>query len=1079
MLRARHLPSNYVPLGAAYDDALQKSSGAGSDLYDILDKVPISNRRLEQHPHIDQSNKRKITYDAGKKTFIVTKNDYVDLALKQKKNALKQENALRNLNKKTVITDIHGYMQRVSKRKQNTGQESVSEHEGDNAIRMSQEHAVLRDSDSVDLRETLLLGNPKQGNYRQDFDQSSNSKGYNMATQDWQQNNYIEDYDECLSADCLHMNSQFTCNSESLLPGGYRSDYDQAQKPTRPLQILTQRLPTMAAFHKKLIDNRVLKNKSDKVAHHEIYRQSFEDLSSESYGQSADELNGSSFEDSQECSLGNKLAGLIFMCNDRVRTKCFLYKVFGMPFKKKSLLDHVKPGTKLFLFEYEARKLWGIYEAASFPGFELENEAFNESEVDFPLQVRFSIYKQFHPLPERQFKEAIKENYFSKSKFRFELDAEQVSKLTQLFCSRGLLNKHIIKGLPQSSVPSTVYAPRYHERRFTDNDYDKASIQERDLLRLIRSENSSGNNSPGLHEFSGSRSSNLQQNDYGLGNLSDLKSGDGRSSMPNACYTSIRGHVMKDLIKLKGEHVMENLSKSNNDWVDPKIDSNDRGAWNDHCCNKLDTWHLKEKSSCSCGRHLRDDILEEHGDALYSGLRGKGSSGGNSDTIPSFSMKGSIPLPSFSKKDSIPIEVRLQKRNGRFERLVQHATRHVDSSVAYESLNNSEKSHSLEKTSSIHAGPVNSHYTLQKPWKNEAEQLYDLKKQFEPGVSSHNDIESTISLSRCMLDNDYLDALRTRISPSVVSKCSMEVHPLCPSSCEFLQYQPSCKDGMDDTTAVKRNLSALVNEDEDYSSPMNLSALVKENEDYSAPRVVDNSGNIRVTVKNDTSRMDTLQNEEIQRIHKDDRVHLNQNLLGSVAKLKSQRFVTVSRVSKKGVNNISDSNSLSKAEVSKSIQQKKHPVWSRLSKQVSSTNSTKKLRSPNLKEMKHGDRNTSDKEDETDALVGVEIYSPDEHEDIEDTPKNDFIIDFKRRKNIQRSEEKAKTKMLTDELAQGTSIQEKDNTQNKCDIQKKRRRLIRPEFVCSDAKLAPTSINMVDKQQNTSLCIGEALEVKN
>ena len=39
--------------------------------------------------------------------------------------------------------------------------------------------------------------------------------------------------------------------------------------------------------------------------------------------------------------------------------------------------------------------------------------------------------------------------------------------------------------------------------------------------------------------------------------------------MPNACYTSIRGHVMKDLIKLKREHVMENLSKLNNDWVDP------------------------------------------------------------------------------------------------------------------------------------------------------------------------------------------------------------------------------------------------------------------------------------------------------------------------------------------------------------------------------------------------------------------------------------------------------------------------------------------------------------------------------
>ena len=52
------------------------------------------------------------------------------------------------------------------------------------------------------------------------------------------------------------------------------------------------------------------------------------------------------------------------MCNVRIRTNCFRYKVFGMPFSKKKLLDNVKLGTKLFLFEYEARKLWGIYEAA-------------------------------------------------------------------------------------------------------------------------------------------------------------------------------------------------------------------------------------------------------------------------------------------------------------------------------------------------------------------------------------------------------------------------------------------------------------------------------------------------------------------------------------------------------------------------------------------------------------------------------------------------------------------------------------------------------------------------------------------
>jgi hypothetical protein len=49
---------------------------------------------------------------------------------------------------------------------------------------------------------------------------------------------------------------------------------------------------------------------------------------------------------------------------------------------------------------------------------------------------------------------------------------------------------------------------------------------------------------------------------------------------------------------------------------------------------------------------------------------------------------------------------------------------------------------------------------------------------------------------------------------------------------------------MGDTSAVKRNVLALVN----------------VNVDYSSPRVIDNLGNIRVIVKNDTSQIHTLEN---------------------------------------------------------------------------------------------------------------------------------------------------------------------------------------------------------------------------
>eukprot|EP00249_Psilotum_nudum_P021022 c27939_g1_i1 orf=901-3516(-) len=130
------------------------------------------------------------------------------------------------------------------------------------------------------------------------------------------------------------------------------------------------------------------------------------------------------------------LAGLIFMCNNRIRKSCFRHGVFGMPLAKKDLVDQVIPTTKLFLFEFESRKLWGIYEATTYSGIDLERDAYRVSEVPFPAQVRFRVYKKCEPLQERDFSEAIKENYFRPTKFSFELTEDQVLKLIQLFCHR-------------------------------------------------------------------------------------------------------------------------------------------------------------------------------------------------------------------------------------------------------------------------------------------------------------------------------------------------------------------------------------------------------------------------------------------------------------------------------------------------------------------------------------------------------------------------------------------------------------------------------------------------------------------
>lgn len=86
------------------------------------------------------------------------------------------------------------------------------------------------------------------------------------------------------------------------------------------------------------------------------------------------------------------LAGLIVMCNDRMRRSFLKYGVFGVPVAKKPILDRVGASTKLFLFEFEARALWGIYEATSEASLDIEKDIYRGSHISFAAQVIFSLY---------------------------------------------------------------------------------------------------------------------------------------------------------------------------------------------------------------------------------------------------------------------------------------------------------------------------------------------------------------------------------------------------------------------------------------------------------------------------------------------------------------------------------------------------------------------------------------------------------------------------------------------------------------------------------------------------------------
>ncbi|KAJ0975503.1 hypothetical protein J5N97_017468 [Dioscorea zingiberensis] len=146
------------------------------------------------------------------------------------------------------------------------------------------------------------------------------------------------------------------------------------------------------------------------------------------------------------------LGGMVFGCKHYTMAECLSKRLFGLPAFHYSYVRNVEPSLPLFLFNYDDRKLHGIFEATSHGDMNIDPYAWTDGvgkRSPFPAQVRIRIKVQCEPVLENQFRKIIEGNYYRGQHFWFELDNTQ---------TRGLMT--LFRPSPTNLIPTTVTKKR-------------------------------------------------------------------------------------------------------------------------------------------------------------------------------------------------------------------------------------------------------------------------------------------------------------------------------------------------------------------------------------------------------------------------------------------------------------------------------------------------------------------------------------------------------------------------------------------------------------------------------------------